>query len=303
MIHLVAAVDRDVALCVTHDSHKITAVTPVATAEAMVRGIEIDRPRSVLLISANFITRAAGMQESEGDWCIRLAELDVPVILACSTTSESHDILRALSALTRVEVWHYQDADARVALMASVRSASAASLSMAAWHAIRLHATNDLDDRIAAISRALFRLPCGFSRTLDVANFGLSVTWYNALLRKRGLQPFSVLRRTARVLHAWSLHAQAGASVLETACASGCGSVDTLSREVRLLAGVTPGHLFSEMSAEYLIDLSVAAAISRAQPTPRRSAEASRGPTCAKVHLGGGTIGLILASTSRRRQR
>jgi hypothetical protein len=262
MIHLVAGVTPDVAHRLTHGDHEIDGLTLVPAADDIESYIEIDRPRTLLLISPEFVAGAVGIDASRGDWCTRIAELGVPVILACSSARREHEAIRTLCTSIRVDVWYYPEASSCGSLDALIESASLTSLSVAAWHHIRLCATTQPDARAITISRFLFRQPASFSHTLDISGFGISATWYNQLLRLAGLAPFSVLRRIARVLQACSLHARPRLTMVDIAQASGCGSVDTLEREVHLFAGVSPSRLFGTCSNEELIELGVAVATS-----------------------------------------
>jgi hypothetical protein len=117
----------------------------------------------------------------------------------------------------------------------------------------------------------LFHRPAAFQRAgKALAELGVSRALMNAELRRAGLASFHVLRRIARVAHAYQLIASFGAGLKEVVRRVGAGSVDSLCREAKLVTTLPPAQMCGRLTGEQIIRLSVDAACLETADVRRR---------------------------------
>ena len=127
-------------------------------------------------------------------------------------------------------------------LREAVRSAAAGRLAMRVVHeALLARNTGILDPRLVTVMTDLFRRPRSYAMVDHaIALHNLTVTRINGMLSRAGLRSFEYQRRAARASLAYELIGRCGFSVSHAAKRVGCGSVDTLTRDVRKVAQLTP---------------------------------------------------------------
>jgi hypothetical protein len=127
-------------------------------------------------------------------------------------------------------------------LREAVRNAAAGRLAMRVVHAALLSRnTGILDPRLVTVMTDLFRRPRSYAMVDHaIALHNLTVTRINGMLSRAGLRSFEYQRRAARASLAYELIGRCGFSVCHAAKRVGCGSVDTLTRDVRKVAQLTP---------------------------------------------------------------
>jgi hypothetical protein len=118
-----------------------------------------------------------------------------------------------------------------------------------------------LSGMVAFAVEHLFHRPSAFRRAgKALADLGVSRALMNAELRRAGLASFHVLRRIARVAHAYQLIGAFGAGLKEVVRRVGAGSVDSLSREAKLVTTLPPAQMCGRLTPENIIRLSLDAA-------------------------------------------
>jgi hypothetical protein len=127
-------------------------------------------------------------------------------------------------------------------LRGAVQAAASSRLAMRIVDdVIRTRSTAILDPRLVTVMTDLFRKPRNYaSADRAIALHNLTVTRINGMLARVGLRSFEHQRRAARTALAYELIGRCGLSVQLAARRLGCGSVDTLSRDVRKVVRATP---------------------------------------------------------------
>jgi len=186
----------------------------------------------------------AGLGESASRVYRSLQALGTPPLVFVFAVDQ-HEVLETVVRLARripfevATVWR----DGRIeGLRSAVQSAAASRTSMqVVYETLRSRSAGLLDPRLVSVLSDLFRRPRSYARVdRAIALHNLTVTSINAMLSRAGLRSFEYQRRAARAALAFELMGRCGFSVSHTAKRVGCGSVDTLTRDVRKVSGLTP---------------------------------------------------------------
>ena len=123
-----------------------------------------------------------------------------------------------------------------------------------------------LSDASAHVLRTLYRSPSSCRTSSSVISLaGKTVTAINMELRQVGLGSYRVHRRAAHVTHAYSLSHRRGITVSQLARTAGCGSVDTLARDVKAITGLSVRAMVTNLSKDELIQVVAAYAVREVQ--------------------------------------
>lgn len=210
----------------------------------------------------------AGAPRSHGGCLHR--RLCLPLVLLSPLSVEALDAVVAIAHHCRVSVIYRLPDDRIEHAHDAIARAAAARLGVRVLHALERAACAPLPGDVAQTVEHMFWEPGAFRRTGPaLSTQGINGAALNAELRRAGLEPLLVLRRIARVAHAYQLVAEFDASLKDVARRVGAGSVDSLARETKLLTKLTPAQMCSRLRAEELADIAVRAACSPSRRTLR----------------------------------
>jgi hypothetical protein len=211
--------------------------------------------------------RCAGAPRSHGRCLHR--RLCLPLVLFSPLSVEALDAVVAIAHHCRVGVIYRLPDDRIERAHDAIARAAAARLGVRVLHALERAARAPLSGDIAQTVEHMFWEPGAFRRTGPaLSTQGINGAALNAELRRAGLEPLLVLRRIARVAHAYQLVAEFDASLKDVARRVGAGSVDSLARETKLLTKLTPAQMCSRLRAEELADIAVRAGCSPSRRRP-----------------------------------
>lgn len=197
-------------------------------------------------------------------------DLCLPVVFLTPISLEAVESIVALAYHVRVGVMYRHGNDCVERDLTAIEHAAAARLAVRVLHAIEGAAVAPLSSTIVFTVEHLFHQPSAFLRTgKALASQHISQAIVNRELRRAGLASLHILRRIARVAHAYQLVVEFGMGLKEVVLRVGAGSIDSLGRETKRLTGLAPARLCAQMTAEDLFQ----AAIDAATPgvTRRRS--------------------------------
>jgi hypothetical protein len=191
--------------------------------------------------------------------CLHRA-LCLPVVLFTPLTTEALDAVVGIAHHCRLSVMYRVSNDRVDGAAAVIERASAARLGVRVLYAMEHRARGRLSNQVAVTVEHLFHEPSAFQRVDQaLVDHGITRAIMKADLERAGLQPLHVLRRVARVAHAYHLVAEFDASLKDVARRVGAGSVDSLSRETKRLTKLTPGQMCARLRPDELAEIAVRA--------------------------------------------
>jgi hypothetical protein len=198
-------------------------------------------------------------------------ELCLPVVFLTPVDLEAFDVVVEMATGLHVGVMYRFGEDRVEKAVTAIEQAASARLAVRVLRELESAARVPLTGMVAFAIEHLFHRPAAFRRAgKALAELGVSRALMNAELRRAGLASFHVLRRIARVAHAYQLIAAFGAGLKEVVRRVGAGSVDSLNREAKLVTTLPPAQMCSRLSAEHIMRLSVDAACLETADVRRR---------------------------------
>lgn len=184
-----------------------------------------------------------------------LRPLMLPLVLVCDGSVHHFRLAVLLARHRSVEVAIRRDDGSVEGLEEAISTAASSSFGMQVAHrllgAIPAKARSD----ILPIVEHLFLRPADFTESHATTRLGqVSVAVLNRRLRASGLLPFHILRRAARVALADRLATEYGLPMKQIVVRTGCGSIDTLEREVRRMTKISLKVLMRSTSEAELVD-------------------------------------------------
>ena len=237
----------------------------VADGPRHLRQLAIGGSYDAIIISLMGNDLPSGRAVTESDQSVSaVASLPAAIVIV---VDESITSMRSAIDLARtcfVELVVLRNGAFLEGLSEAVRRAARSRVALRAASDIKGYAKPPLEPQLALLLDDLFRYPSRFSiaRGTEMRH-GISVALLNEKLRRAGLASFKVLRRCARIAEAYQLLTRLRLPLREVAERVGCGSAESLQREVHIRVGVSVGDMVRDIHEDALVGLMTAAACAK----------------------------------------